>query len=390
MRILYITPFAPDYRTGGGRHCYTNLRSLIEHPQVRSISYIGPSFDCGLKGLAHPKFRIELSRDFNFRDKIAALFTGSSSSLVSLFNEFRLANELDGFDFAFLESSRCGFIFNAAAGKIKTICCIHNVEVDYMRANRTFLHSLLSIFTKRHERLCLNLSDVLLIMHESDLNRLRTVYELSKELTYFYHPVCSFPPDRQIVPPMEREKVIFFSGSLDCHFNELGITSFVRECWPRVSETGYRLTIAGRNPSAKLQKILSKYRDIELIANPEDMEPLLRTASVAIVPDVSGTGMKLRVAEALSLGIPVVGTKGGLRGYSCVDRYGIAVDSIANMAEPLVMMLSNDHLLKELSANALEVWSELYSYDSFSNRLHELLFQLAKSKPHPKKDYKVQ
>jgi glycosyltransferase involved in cell wall biosynthesis len=139
-----------------------------------------------------------------------------------------------------------------------------------------------------------------------------------------------------------------------------------------------------------LRKILTKYRGIELIANPEEMEPLLRTASVAIVPDVSGTGMKLRVAEALSLGIPVVGTKGGLCGYDCVDRYGIAVDSIANMAEPLVMMLSNDHLLKELSANALEVWSELYSYTSFSNRLHELLFQLAKSKPHPKKDYKAQ
>lgn len=379
MRILFITPFAPDYRSGGGRHCYANLRSLIEHSKVSSIKYIGPSFDRKLKGLDHQKFGIALSRDFNLRDKIAALFAGSPSSLISLFNEFSRANELDGFDLVYIESTRCGFVFKALKGQPKTICSVHNVEADYMRANRTFLRGLLLLFTKRHERLCLELSDILLIMHESDLRRLSTVYELPKELTYLYHPVCSFPPNRQIVPPMEREKVIFFSGSLDCHFNELGISTFIRECWHRVSKTGYRLRIAGRNPSKRLQTIVTKYKDIELIANPEDMEPLLRTASVLIVPDVSGTGMKLRVAEALSLGIPIVGTKRGLCGYSSVDRYGIVVDSISDMIEPLVMMLSNDHLLKELSANAYEVWSELYSYNSFNNRLHELLSHLAKS-----------
>ena len=53
-----------------------------------------------------------------------------------------------------------------------------------------------------------------------------------------------------------------------------------------------------------------------LVDSPEDMAPYFRGASLYLAPIFSGAGMKVKVAEALSYGLQVVGTRHAFIGYN--------------------------------------------------------------------------
>lgn len=375
MRILYVTPSGPDPKTGGGRHCYANLRALFDYPGV-IIDYIGKEFDLGLEGIRSDKLGLVMARNFTRLDRLKAALHRSSSSLIGAFNEFKRCYSLNDYDLVFIETTRCGFVFDALNARTMSICCVHNVEVDYFKVHQRGLNRLATLYIKRSEQSSLRGSDIVLVMHHDDLDRLRAVYGSRSVLKYELHPVCSFTPRRSLLRFEEREKVIFFFGSLDILFNEISIIKFVKVCWPSLANSGYTLRIAGRNPSKRLSRFLTGWKNVELIANPDDMGTLLERAIIVILPDVAGAGMKLRVAEALSAGVPVVGTKRGLRGYADVEQFGLAVENIPDMTSAVARLLKDQSKLAELSLGAHRVWKRFYCYESFRDRLHGLLDQI--------------
>ena len=79
MKLLYITTVDPSFRGGGGLHCYANLRSICNYPDVQ-IDYIGPSFDYDLPGIYRNKFRNIISRDFSVKDKMIAAINKAPTS----------------------------------------------------------------------------------------------------------------------------------------------------------------------------------------------------------------------------------------------------------------------------------------------------------------------
>jgi len=376
LRILYITPWSPSLKTGGGRHCYANLRSLCSFPASR-IDYIGPGLDHSLLGIERDRFINVTAREYTIFDKITAALNAASSSLIGLFKQFTRRHSLNEYDLIFIETTRCGFVFKELKSQVKTICDVHNVEDDYLRSNPRTSSRLAARKIVRSEEMTLKASDVVLVMHDADKQRLQKLYSINNTKRFILHPVCSFLPKLPSVPFDKRDKVIIFVGSLDQPFNENALTAFISRCWPDLDNSGYTLRIAGRSPSRNLVRLISNQKNIDLIANPPDMEPLMRKARLLILPDITGTGMKLRVAEALSYGVPVVGTQNGLRGYNNISQFGVVVEDIGHMTSVIRDLLENNGMkLSSLSSNAYTIWKEQYSFDVFSNRLHTIIREL--------------
>lgn len=377
MKILYVTPWAPDLRTGGGRHCYANARALCLFPGA-VVDYVGPEIEGGLPGLHPDSFRRKLARPFRTMDKVKAFLGGSATSLASLFGEFVGERAAEEYDLVFVESTMCDFALRGQGHRDRRICCVHNVETDYKRFNATGWSRLAALGIWRSERRTLASCGTLLVMHDEDRRRLLQVY--GREACpgdLVLHPVCSLPPKSGPLPFRSRDRVLMFAGSLDSSFNERGLRQFVERCWPAVKDSGHTLVVAGRRPSAGLAAFLSRQPGVRLVPDPPEMEPLLRNARMLLLPDMSGTGMKLRVAEALSLGVPVVGTRPGLSGYACVSSFGREVDSIADMAPAVLALLDDAVLLETLAEAALEVWRRHYGIDDFTVRLHGILEKVA-------------
>jgi glycosyltransferase involved in cell wall biosynthesis len=249
---------------------------------------------------------------------------------------------------------------------------VHNVEADYQNFNRRGLGRLKYYYAKNCEKKVIQAASNLLVMHEFDARRLENIYQAKLD-NYTIHPVCSFAPSYDTISIEQRDNIILFAGSFNNRFNEMGLLKFLSTCWAGIQDFGYTLLVAGRNPSQKLISVLDHYSNTKIIANPPDMEQILRKTRLIVLPDLYGTGMKLRVAQALSYGVPVVGTRLGLRGYDDVESFGIAVESIDSMREAVLEITANVEMLRQLSLNAVELWKRRYTLDVFRSRVHSIL-----------------
>ncbi len=164
--------------------------------------------------------------------------------------------------------------------------------------------------------------------------------------------------DTRALPPIDRRpgsQEVLTLGSLHYAPNAEGIRWFVRQVFPSVRErvSGARLTIAGRSPPGDL---LREAKDsdgaISVTGYVEDLEPLLRRSGVVVVPVLSGSGMRVRILEALSRGMPVVTTTIGAEGIAARPGTDLLVaDSPEEFAAAVVRVLREPETAALLSAN---------------------------------------
>lgn len=120
------------------------------------------------------------------------------------------------------------------------------------------------------------------------------------------------------VPAEEAPNTCAFWGRLEFGPNEDAVDWFVGTVWPLVRATvpAARFTVIGFNPSARVRRACQA-EGVELLADVPDLRRAVCERAVAVMPFVSGVGIKNKVLEAAALARPMVCTRNatsGLRG----------------------------------------------------------------------------
>lgn len=110
-------------------------------------------------------------------------------------------------------------------------------------------------------------------------------------------------------------KTILFVGTLSVTMNLQALDWFLVNVWPAIqrARTDIRFVVAGRDPAPEVVSGL-RSRGVIVVANALSLRNLYAEAMFAVVPALSGSGAKIKVAEALSFGVPVITTPRGLVG----------------------------------------------------------------------------
>lgn len=110
-------------------------------------------------------------------------------------------------------------------------------------------------------------------------------------------------------------RAILYVGSLNVRMNVQALDWFTANVWPTVRRSlpDLEFLVAGRNPPADLVSGLQE-KGIEVIPNAESLKSVYADALCALIPATSGSGGKIKVAEALAHGVPVLTTTTGLVG----------------------------------------------------------------------------
>lgn len=166
----------------------------------------------------------------------------------------------------------------------------------------------------------------------------------------------------QDLPPNECG-LMLFSGDIRVDYIRDGLVWFLEQVWPKLQATQLRLRVLGRAaPDAELAKIASACGAVEFIDWVDDFDAELSKASVIVLPDQTGTGLKNRLIHALALARPVVATS--------VVAEGIPVQSggqmmIADVAEAFAAavdrILCDKDFGASLGAMGRERMLELYA-----------------------------
>lgn len=107
-----------------------------------------------------------------------------------------------------------------------------------------------------------------------------------------------------------------FVGGYSGH-NILAVQDLVRAIWPRIRATrpNAQLAIAGTVGKA----VGAAPPGVQLLGPVSDLRSEYARASVCLVPLPMGTGLKIKMVEAMSCGRPVVTTRAGAEGFDALE-----------------------------------------------------------------------
>ena len=162
--------------------------------------------------------------------------------------------------------------------------------------------------------------DVSVLVNENEIEVLRSRSgSPSIELIHDLLPALP-PPVREPAHPPE----LVFLGRLNLPHNDEAVCTFVRDVMPEVERLlpGVRLRIAGKGATDRLRRLVNRHPDsIVLEGFVPDLQALFARATVSVVPLRMGSGIKIKMLDALARGLPVLSTSIGVDGIP-VDRNG--------------------------------------------------------------------
>ena len=110
--------------------------------------------------------------------------------------------------------------------------------------------------------------------------------------------------------------------------------------------------IVGWSARSVLKEFLN-LEDVEIIENVPDIQPYFNEASLLLYAPARGSGMKIKIQEAMLFGVPVVTTSEGAEGLPLEDMVhcGLADDDEV-LVERALEILQSTHLQENLRKNA--------------------------------------
>ena len=170
-----------------------------------------------------------------------------------------------------------------------------------------------------------------------------------------------------------RAHEIVFTGSMDWMPNDDAMTWFANDILPLVRSKlpDVHTTVVGRSPSARL-KALATERGIEITGRVPDVRPYLERAGVFIVPMRVGGGTRLKIFEAMSMGLPVVSTSIGAEGLP-VDNDETAVlrDDPESFANAIVSLLQQEEERRRIGEAGQRVVRERFGWAGVADAFME-------------------
>ena len=158
-----------------------------------------------------------------------------------------------------------------------------------------------------------------------------------------------------------------FIGLLSLPHNEDGIRSFLTDVWPRVIKRmpQARLHIIGRECGAELAEVVGRLGDsVTLEGYVDDLSEMLSAAAGMINHLRFGSGIKLKVIEALARGLPVVSTTIGADGFAVGPEHGVLVADQSEQFADALCELTDPGRNHEVSEGARDQFASTFSRDA--------------------------
>jgi glycosyltransferase involved in cell wall biosynthesis len=168
-------------------------------------------------------------------------------------------------------------------------------------------------------------------------------------------------------------KVVCFMGNLDWGANIDALNWFVGQVAPQVMavDPQARFRVIGPGGSNLREKLAGPA--VEFTGYVRSVPEATADVAVGVVPVFSGTGMRIKLLEFLSMGIPTVTTSLGTAGLRCVDgKHVLIADGTESFAAAVNKLLSDPVLRAKLSKNGPELASQ-YAWDGIVPKVRELV-----------------
>jgi glycosyltransferase involved in cell wall biosynthesis len=200
-----------------------------------------------------------------------------------------------------LEGIHCTYhLFTGELKDRPIVVRLHNVEFDYYRHLAQQEHNPLKKAYFSHESKLLHryeraLANKAIFLAVSQTDEVAYRQQLGAQKVHFL-PV--FTPHTMASCKEGQGNYCLYHGNLSVNENARAAEWLLKEVF---SKTQVPLVIAGKNPSAKLERLAHHQQHTCLVANPgeAELQDLIARAQVNILPSFNNTGVKLKLINAV-------------------------------------------------------------------------------------------
>ena len=215
---------------------------------------------------------------------------------------------------------------------------------------RKLILSTESKLVKKREMMLAQLFDKSLLLSPIEANNLKTEIPLYANKIFSIFP-SGVSKDRIIPDDIKKEETsISFMGLLNYPPNEKGLIYFLETIFPILKEKMPRihLYIIGKNATTKLVYLTNQYpKNITLTGFLDDPIELILKTQLLIAPVYFGTGIKIKILESMSIGIPIVTTTHGAEGLLVEHQKNILISKNEQEFASNIINVCNDSLLRD-------------------------------------------
>ncbi len=360
LRVVVVTPEAPDpFGNAAARWYYALAKGLVQRAHA-------PTF---LSAYSLASREDSLQRAGRFFSTLGVplhlypypIRSWSARKWNTLFRpySFFASDELkrdlerslrEGYDVLNLEQMWTGYLND---GVKRAVLSVHHLELlDLAGVRSPSLRFLTSkyLMQKTERRLLARFTNI-----RVTTDRLRReVNKLNPKATIYTVPVAIDPDLYEFALCEGREKTVGLIASFNWSPGYNAAVRLLTRVWPRVKRAApdTNLLIVGWNARRALASYLGG-RDVTIVENVLDTKAYFRKLTVLAYPLSRGSGMKIKLLEAMAYGTPIVTTAEGAEGLSVVDgREAFIADDDDLIAERTVQLLSDRGLAEEMSRAA--------------------------------------
>jgi len=309
------------------------------------------------------------------KNALANLFSGKSYNISRFYNKnfeelITATLQKEKFDIILLESLYTTPYIAAIrkSSNAKLIYRSHNIEFEIWQRTsnqennaikKKYLH-LLAKCLKKYEQSILNLVDGIAAITKKDEEQL-VALGCNKPITTV--PFGINLHNYQLKEILQ-EKKLFHIGSMDWMPNQEAIKWFLNEVWSAIiaKEPTATFHIAGKNMSEDIINLAASTKGVVNEGEVENANDFINKNNIMVVPLFSGSGMRIKIIEAMAMEKLVIGTSVAFEGIAVQhNKNGIIANTANEFKEAILMCLQHPEVVTSIGQKARKTIEEQYN-----------------------------
>ena len=173
----------------------------------------------------------------------------------------------------------------------------------------------------------------------------------------------------------QSEKAIMFVGTLSWEPNIHGVLWFIESVFPELKKAHPNIVvyIIGGGVDKRLKQY-SNDENLVFTGFVDDVEAYYQKSRLSFVPLQFGSGMKVKVLEAMYRGIPLVATSVGAEGIEILNGEDAFIENDAvAFAHKISMLLEDEKLWEKFKKNSRRIAREKYTWAKLFQQMDKVL-----------------
>ncbi|MDW3649646.1 MAG: glycosyltransferase family 4 protein [Bacteroidia bacterium] len=174
---------------------------------------------------------------------------------------------------------------------------------------------------------------------------------------------------------------IFYIGALDWGPNVEGLRWFLKYVWPLI-QANYpevKFYIAGRRMAPDFLK--KPMENVVLMGEVDESEPFIKSHAVMVVPLLSGSGLRIKIVEAMAYGKAVVATRIASEGLGAFHGNQILIaDDPRDFADCVSVLLEKRSFFDTIATHAKKFVESRFDNNKLTRRLLDFYGREIKNK----------